>query len=531
MSLPASSDNGSTALPPPAPATFRLPSTALFLGLMPVFSGLARRADLASVLSEEGVRASENGDEHSQKIRTYIIYTGRESQARTSLSLFDNDPLWSEGELSTLIKRQFGPTGLKHLLGVLIAAEEQALETGSAHGGFVFDASRHLDILGYTRSNRVNGKGYHTARHLKEAREIVTLLCSLTIVQEIRLGAHRGTTLKIKLLQDEASAEAWEETIADGAKLKERIVTNEKIFLRFNPHLFLAAVEGTEEVRYMYTLQLQKLARENSRSNGLALTLGVHLPIKFRMNAGHALELSARSFLRMAGIVEEDYTRYEHLDRLENTLRYMVEQGYVGSFETERYRYAVPPGASGAAANSSNGETSGKPLRRTRAQLEFKSNESLHPGEPLEEVWRVEPPGFLRDMLLGSDSTGKKLQAELDEMARTSAARGPRAFPMLPGFDPSGRPPEAGELLKQVRTGLKLQQLELARKLGVTQAAVSMAEAGKRPKMAKRLLEMARRIVPDAAPVDVNAEAGEIQDSVHAESAKLFYIDQIERRS
>ena len=372
---------------------------------------------------------------------------------------------------------------------MLIAAEEQAHETGSVHSGFIFDASRHLDILGYTRSNRVNGKGYHTARHLREAREIVTLLCSLTIVQEIRLGTRRGTTLKIKLLQDEASAEAWEETIADGVKLKERIVTNEKIFLRFNPHLFLAAVEGTEQIRYMYTLQLQKLARENSRAHGMTLTLGVHLPIKFRMNAGRKLELTARSFLRMAGIVEEDYTRYEHLDKLENTLRYMVEQGYISSFETERYRYAATP------------ESPDKPGRRQRAHLELKAEESLHPGEPLEEVWRVEPPEFLRDMLIGSDAAGAKMQAQLDELARTSAARGPRSYPMLPGFEPGGRPPGAGERLKQVRLALKLQQLELAKKLGVTQAAVSMAEAGKRPKMAQRLLEMARRIVPDSEPV------------------------------
>ena len=481
-------------LPVPPAATFRLPSTALFLGLMPVFSGLARRADLASVLSDNEHAVHENGSDRSQRIRTYIIYSGRESQARTSLSLFDNDPLWSEGELSTLIKRQFGPTGLKHLLGVLIAAEEQAQETGSVHSGFVFDASRHLDILGYTRSNRVNGKGYHTARHLKEAREIVTLLCSLTIVQEIRLGTRRGTTLKIKLLQDEASAEAWEETVTDGDKLKERIVTNEKIFLRFNPHLFLAAVEGTEQIRYMYTLQLQKLARENSRAHGLTLTLGVHLPIKFRMNGGHPLDLTARSFLRMAGIVEEDYTRYEHLDRLENTLRYMVEQGYISSFETERYRYA---------AAAIQADAPDKPARRQRAQLELKADESLHPGEPLEEIWRVEPPEFLRDMLLGSDTMGKKVQDELDEIARTSAPRGPRSFPMLPGFEPGGRPPGAGERLKQVRIALKMQQLELAKKLGVTQAAVSMAEAGKRPKMAQRLLELARRIVPDSpAPVE-----------------------------
>ncbi len=474
---------------PPPPATFRLPSTALFLGLMPVFSGLARRNDLASVLTEEEL-PSRAGDDGRQKVRTYIIYTGRESSARTSLSLFDNDPLWSEGELSMLIKRQFGPTGLKHLMGILIAAEEQASANNSSPlGGFVFDASRHLDLLGYQRSNRVNGKGYHTTRLLKEAREIVTLLCSLTIVQEIRLGARRGTTIKIRLLQDEASAEAWEETVADGQALKERIVTNERIFLRFNPYLFLAAVEGTQEIKYMYTLQLQKLARENARSHGLTLTLGVHLPIKFRMNSGRPLELTARSFLRMAGLVEEEYTRYEHLERIENTLKHMVEQGYLSAFETERYKYTTVP--------ETPGEESFRTGKKCRAAFELKAQESLHPGEPLEEMWRVDPPDFLRDMLLGSEAAAR-VQAQIDELARSSFARGPRALPILPGLELGGRPPGAGELLKQVRKGLKLQQLELAQKLGVTQAAVSMAEAGKRPKMAERLLELARRIVPVA---------------------------------
>src|SRR5688500_9290314 len=226
------SDNAITPAEPQHAAaahTFRLPSTTLFLGLMPVFSGLARRADLAAVLSDgTEPKADSQGHQRPSRVRTYIVYSGRESQARTSLSLFDDDPLWNEGELSTLIKRQFGPTGLKHLLGVMIAAEEQAQQPGAQTGAFVFDASRHLDILGYSRSNRVNGKGYHTAKHLREAREIVTLLCSLTIVQETRLGARRGATLKVRLLHDEASAEAWEETITDGDKLKERIITNEK---------------------------------------------------------------------------------------------------------------------------------------------------------------------------------------------------------------------------------------------------------------------------------------------------------------
>ena len=480
-------------MPNMAGQTFRLPSTALFLGLMPVFSGLARRADLAAVLSNESdAKPDASGLVRQSRVRTYIVYSGRESQARTSVSLFDDDPLWNEGELSMLIKRQFGPTGLKHLLGVLIAAEEQANTPGMQPGGFVFDASRHLDILNYSRSNRVNGKGYHTAKHLREAREIVTLLCSLTLVQETRLGARRGATLKVRLLQDEASAEAWEETVADGERLKERITTNEKIFLRFNPHLFNAAAEGTSQTQYFYTLQLKNLARENARTHGLTLTLGVHLPIKFRLNGCQPLQLSARSFLRMAGITEDEYTRYEHLERLENTLRHMVEQGYISGFETQRYRYVAAQRE--AATETPPARASGSGLRPNRAQLELKAGAGTTPAEPLEEMWQVDPPHFLRELLRTAEQAALAAQAGLSALAHAGAARSARSQPLLPGLDVSGRPPEASELLKKVRQSLKLQQSELARRLGVTQAAVSMAEAGKRPKMAQRLLEAARRL-------------------------------------
>ena len=130
--------------------------------------------------------------------------------------------------------------------------------------------------------------------------------------------------------------------MADGARMKERITTNEKIFLRFNPHLFNAAAAGTRRTKYLYTLQLKKLARENARTHGLTLTLGVHLPIKFRLNgAKPLLLLSARAYLRMAGLTEDEYTSLEHLERIENSLRHMVEQGYISRFETERYRYRV----------------------------------------------------------------------------------------------------------------------------------------------------------------------------------------------
>ncbi|MEI6236630.1 MAG: helix-turn-helix transcriptional regulator, partial [Planctomycetota bacterium] len=95
-------------------------------------------------------------------------------------------------------------------------------------------------------------------------------------------------------------------------------------------------------------------------------------------------------------------------------------------------------------------------------------------------------------------------------------------------FGPVGRPPSAGERLKHVRQGLKMQQLELAKLLGVTQAAVSMAEAGKRPKMAQRLLEKARRIIPEAASVPPLGSPNEIALTVSETDAPASEPDEAE---
>jgi hypothetical protein len=494
--------------PDPGPAsgggeTFRLPSTALFLGLLPVFSGHARRGDLAAELVDDGrPRLDARGALRPTQQRTYIVYSGRESEARTSVSLFKDDPLWQEGELSALIKRQFGPAGLKHLLGVFIAAEESAGLRPGFPGAFVFDVNKHLDVLAYKRANRVNGKAYHTTRHLAEAREIVALLCSLTIVQEIRLGARRGMTVRIRLLLDEAAAESWED-VTDGVKLRERIMTNERLYLRLNPHLFSLAAEGTRQQRVLYTHQLKRLARENAHSQALTLTLGVHLPIKFRLGACEPLRYTARAFLRMAGIPDEEYTVYEQLERLEKTLRYMVDQDYVSAFETPRYRYAPDERTAPDAPL--------RPDHPPRGRLVLKTKEGRYREDPLDEDWQVEPPAFLKQLLAAAPvrASGPGLPA-LSASSPPSYKGGPGGVaaagapavrqPTLPGLEIEGAPPHAGELLRQVRVKLALSQSQLARMLGYTQAAISMAEAGRRPQMARRLFEAARRIRPDPQP-------------------------------
>lgn len=505
MSFPEADAADLTPLAPPAEApltlptgadgTFRLPSTALFLGLIPIFSGQARRGDLAAELLSDGrPKLDRKGRLRSTQISTYIVYSGRESEARTSVSLFQDDPLWREGELSGLIKRQFGPTGLKHLLGIFIAAEENgASRENGLPGSFVFDVNRHLDIMNYKRSNRVNGKAYHTTKHLNEAREIIGLLCSLTIVQEIRLGTRKGTTVKVRLLLDEASAESWEEAATDSERLRARITTNERFILRINPQLFGLAAEGTRAQQNFYTHQLKKLSRENAHQQALTLTLGVHLPIKFRMSGCLPLRYSARSFLRMAGIADEEYTNHEMLEKLEKTLCYMVDQGYVHAFETSRFRYGPmdQPWDRSLPPRPGHGPRQAYLVRLPPTGGHF---------DPLEEIWTVEAPEFLRGIL--SSTLAKRAQqglpAAVDPQAaqRTELKDSPNQT-LLPGFEASGPPPTAAELLKQVRGKLGLSQGQLAKRLSVTQAAISMAEAGKRPHMAERLLEAARRLQPE----------------------------------
>ena len=118
--------------------------------------------------------------------------------------------------------------------------------------------------------------------------------------------------------------------------------------------------------------------------------------------------------------------------------------------------------------------------------------------EPLEEMWQVSPPEFLRELLGSASHAAAGVRSELADMARaTPKALKPPA--MLPGVDVGGEPRSATPRKLKPRVSARemgLQQAELAKRLGVTQAAVSMAEAGKRPRMAARLLEMARRLPP-----------------------------------
>jgi ribosome-binding protein aMBF1 (putative translation factor) len=131
--------------------------------------------------------------------------------------------------------------------------------------------------------------------------------------------------------------------------------------------------------------------------------------------------------------------------------------------------------------------------------------------EAAEELWQVEPPVFLRDLL--ATTNARRLeheQAAAERRPEPPAMQWPAhlehigteegAQAHLPGMESSGAPPAVHEVLREVRSKLKLSQTQLARKLGVTQAAISMAERGRRPQMAQRLLAAARRLPETPSP-------------------------------
>jgi hypothetical protein len=302
------------------------------------------------------------------------------------------------------------------------------------------------------------------------------LLCGLTLVQEIRLGPRRGTTIRIRFLLDEAASEAWHETNAKGEPLRERALLREQVFLRVNPYLYSTALRGERDQQAFYTYQLRKLVRENAELRPWVLILGTALPVRFGLNGGTPVCDSVRAVLAMGAASAGDP---EVRAQVEQALKYMVEQGYLGAFETERYRYEVEVHQALTAT----------PERPPRPRLVVKSAEPA--GNDWDETWRMEPPHYLPE-LLHRASRAPVLEGSQTDLARAA----PFKQPMLPGLEGTAERAADGEVLRLLRERLGLSQGQLARTLGYTQAAISMAEAGKRPKMAGKILEAARRLRP-----------------------------------
>jgi DNA-binding XRE family transcriptional regulator len=366
--------------------------------------------------------------------------------------------------------------GLKHLLGVFVAAEDACVDE-PLPGGFVLDLNRHLDRLGFKRSKVVAGQKAHSAEHLTEARSVLRLLCESSLVQEIRLGPRRGTTIRIRFLIDEATSEGWHETVAEGERSRERAFLRERVFLRINPYLYSTALKGEREQQAFYTYQLRQLVRENAEQRPWVLILGTALPVRFGLSGGAPVRESLRSVLDLGGASLGDPAARV---QVEETLKYMVERGYLGAFETERFRYEVELRQALSAA----------PGQPPKPRLILKPATPGNPGE--DEIWQIEPPHFLPELLHRASRVSLQTNGSAPDFARNT----PAEEPMLPGMEGMTERTSEGEMLRLLRERLGLSQGQLARTLGYTQAAISMAEAGKRPRMAKKIIEAARQIKP-----------------------------------
>jgi len=370
-------------------------------------------------------------------------------------------------DLPALVHEKLGPGGVKLFLGLLAEMEEGLPARGEAL--FVLDLNRWLDRTGLARARRVQGRDLHAERHLAEAQRLLAFLASASVEEERLGGGRRGRISRSRLLAEESRLTDWEALAVPDAPGKSetkararRFTSRELVSLRLCVPLIEAAPQATPAMRAEWLGWLRGLAQENALSQGTLLAFAARLPAAFARQAEHTLAGTARDFARYVGLDPAEAAP-ETAERMERALALLALRGFLARFETSRYRVEKT-------SRARDLEAAARPLPKG--------------ADTLAEPWRIDAPAVLRHLMEPA------LPIELEAPLEVSDE------PTLPGIELDGAPPHTGEMLREIRKKLGFSQLELARALALTQAAISMAESGKRPRMAQQILDAARRLDP-----------------------------------
>ena len=268
---------------PPMDEMFALPSGKAMLPVLGAFSPAVMRGPGVCKSEGTGVAKHPQTDRHEPIFNlTWRIAVGPRTRLETTASAYASD-LNDDGLafLSKEVRRAFGPEGLKHLIGLLIALHE------NFHNGlFVFDSDAHLDRLGYQR-REVGGKLYHHPHNVRKARQILSILASLTL-KIIRRSNGKTEEITIRLFTVWANSATfpaapvgWDNGEVPAVK-QLRTPLAERVMVAANP-LWYGGVLQNGASRdtnggKQYTWQLKQLAGEDSRRHGLTLLLGLLLP-------------------------------------------------------------------------------------------------------------------------------------------------------------------------------------------------------------------------------------------------------------
>lgn len=322
----------------PANNTFAIPSHAIMFTLLAMFAGKPEKVPkrilekpanertpeekkiaeefLNSIISKEVTSDYlDTGQEVIDEKHFALICDNPKVQAKAEISkvITSQNIHFQEEALAVYIKRTFGAEGLRHLLGFLIA-----LDQNGRNGCFDWSVNDHLERLGYQKKQ----SGVFKTEVKRTATEIVKILTSLFITTTRKDGKGKEEIRADRLFS------------VDGFRIEmfQKEVIGEILTLRATNFWYQNAFNPEDGKCPKYSKMLQKIVQEDHQQHWLTIYLAPLLSIFWRMTP-EPQKLKVKKLMEWCDLDLQDHHRTHYLNELQEELNYMKSVGYIGDWQ------------------------------------------------------------------------------------------------------------------------------------------------------------------------------------------------------
>lgn len=320
--------------------TAALPSSPVFQAILALFSGKPDFVPTTAIAKHAAARTEDEQRKVDEFIRSrvhptpttldrrgeFVPATHRRivtvssgplvaAKGEVDPDLFEGDPEYEHEKLARLVAKTYGPEGLRHFLGIVVA-----LERNGRKGWIDWDVDVHLDALGIDREK----SGAHKTSHKKSAYEIALLMTNLTITEVKGEKSGAGELRQMKLFTITGRT----------ARTTKNVVVKERLRIEATSFWYEDSLRDVPGRGRQYTKLLQSIAAEDHRTHPYVIQLGAQFAIDWRIDGGQPLKLKVPTLCRRLGI-PKDRKRLERLRKLEAELDYMKEREHLGDWFTK----------------------------------------------------------------------------------------------------------------------------------------------------------------------------------------------------
>lgn len=319
--------------------TFGMPSQSIMFAILPMFAGkpspipwgslfdadlgkgqitcgIAKNyieSILATKISENKTLGGKINKEESKIAFLQSPVVGVE--AKIDESLFKDD-FFCDENLAIYLKKTFGPEGLRHFLGFIIALEEN-----NRKGYFYWNVNEHLKRLGL----KTKKHGGYDIEAKKTAQRIFKLFINLFFIIQSKKGKKSGVAIDRLFIPSGVKFEMLSGVPTEGKNA---------ILITANLKWYGNAMKSKKGSSAQYTKLLKKIAHINHRTHPHAIYLSTLLAVFWRIKKHVPRKLSVESLFDWCGLDAStgNSHRTDDLKKLENDIDFMVKEGHLGNW-------------------------------------------------------------------------------------------------------------------------------------------------------------------------------------------------------